>query len=62
MDAVRPRRILIVEGNPDGHRLYYASLLASAAEQAGEQVSIATRELAISSLNGLSTWRLWPVK
>lgn len=43
------RHVLIVEGNPDGHRLYYASLLVKAASQSGDQVTVATTSKAVSS-------------
>lgn len=49
MSETSSRRILIVEGNPDGHRLYYASLLASAALKSGNRVTLATSDRAVSS-------------
>lgn len=49
MKQLRSRRVLIVEGNADGHRLFYVSLLASAAAAAGEEVLLATRASVISS-------------
>ena len=49
MREVAPRRVMIVEGNPDGHRLYYVSLLIRGAEESGCRVTVATTELALSS-------------
>jgi glycosyltransferase involved in cell wall biosynthesis len=54
MTDLRQRRVLVVEGNPDGHRLYYVSLLVSAATEDGNEVFVATTERAINS----SEWRL----
>jgi glycosyltransferase involved in cell wall biosynthesis len=44
-----PRRVMIVEGNPDGHRLYYVSLLVRGAIASGCSVTLATTERALSS-------------
>ena len=49
MTAAASRQVLVVEGNPDGHRLYYASLLATAATAAGDTVTIGTTREAASS-------------
>jgi glycosyltransferase involved in cell wall biosynthesis len=49
LDDVRERRVLIVEGNPDGHRLAYVSLLAAAAKARGEKAIIATSNIALNS-------------
>jgi glycosyltransferase involved in cell wall biosynthesis len=49
VEQVRSRRILIMEDNPDGHRLSYVSLLASAAAAAGYHVTLATTEEVLSS-------------
>lgn len=49
MASTRPRKVLIVEGNPDGHRLSYVSLLASAAEAKGEHAILATSTRAVGS-------------
>lgn len=54
MDDTRQRRVLVVEGNPDGHRLYYVSLLVSAAIEDGNEVFVATTERAVNS----SEWRV----
>jgi glycosyltransferase involved in cell wall biosynthesis len=40
---------MIVEGNPDGHRLYYVSLLLTGAIGSGCNVTVATTEQALSS-------------
>jgi glycosyltransferase involved in cell wall biosynthesis len=42
-------RTLLVEGNPDGHRLYYISILASAASARGDKVILATTASAVGS-------------
>lgn len=49
MQEVTPRRVMIVEGNPDGHRLYYVSLLIRSAIGAGFGVTVATSEEALAS-------------
>lgn len=49
MHEVAPRRVMIVEGNPDGHRLYYVSLLLTGAIESGCSVTVATTEQALSS-------------
>lgn len=49
MQKVTPRRVMIVEGNPDGHRLYYVSLLIRSAKESGCRVTVATTALALSS-------------
>jgi glycosyltransferase involved in cell wall biosynthesis len=49
VDETASRRVMIVEGNPDGHRLYYASLLASTALEYGDRVTLATTAAALSS-------------
>lgn len=49
MDSQNRRRVLVVEGNPDGHRLYYLSLLVAAALEAGDEVHVATTESAVRS-------------
>lgn len=54
MTDTRKRRVLVVERNPDGHRLYYVSLLVSAAIEDGNEVFVATTERAVNS----SEWRV----
>lgn len=49
MEELSSRRVLIVEGNADGHRLSYVALLASAAIAAGDEIVFATRESVLSS-------------
>lgn len=54
MDSQRRRRVLVVEGNADGHRLYYLSLLVAAALEMGDEVHVATTSSAVNS----SEWRV----
>lgn len=49
MQSATSRSILIVEDNPDGHRLYYVSLLASVAAASGDSVTIGTTKEAVAS-------------
>lgn len=49
MEKDRLRRVLIVEGNADGHRLSYVALLASAATASGDYVIVATSKDALQS-------------
>lgn len=50
MTATASRQILVIEGNPDGHRLFYVALLAAAATAAGDTVTVGTTREAASSL------------
>lgn len=54
MTDTRRRRVLVVEGNPDGHRLYYVSLLVAAELEDGGEVFVVTTKRAIGS----SEWRV----